>query len=217
MDVSPDSVSERKSVMKISRAFSLLLLFVAVSVAGYLYWGHKRAEESEHRAYVEKGKEVQAVVATMTSRWNAIADWQDGFKGRRPSAIYTSDVEKAILGERPILLYAHLDDIKTAGDGYTVELSSPVTQWFLHMRYRLLCNSAVAQRFIGEKATEFPIFAVVAHIDHVDKKNEPDNSYYLAEGTAKEAILVGVRGLGLAQSRVSASTSGINAAKEIFE
>jgi hypothetical protein len=191
--------------MKTPRVLSLLLLVLAVTVGAYLYWSNKRAEEREHRAYVEEGKQLQAVIMGMASRWNAIGDWQDAFKGRRPSTIYTSEVEKAVLGDRPILLYAQLDDIKTAGDGYTAELSSPVTQWFLHLRYNLSCDPALGQKFAGAKTSQFPIFAIVAHIDHVDKRTEPENSYYLAEGAAKEAILVGVRGLGLTQSGTSAA------------
>ena len=195
--------------MKTPRA--LVLLVLAVTVGAYLYWSNRRAEEREHRAYIEEGKQLQAVVTAMASRWNAIGDWEDGFKGRRPSTIYTSEVENAVSGDRPILLYARLDDIKTAGDGYTAELSSPVTQWFLHMRYSLSCDSALGQKFAGAKTSGFPIFAIVAHIDHVDKRTEPEDSYYLAEGTAKEAVLVGVRGLGLMQSGASTAARQNNA------
>ncbi len=165
--------------MKTSRAFSLVLLVIGVFVAACFFWSHQRAEQREREAYAEEGRKVQAVVADMGSRWNAIAHWQDGFKGRIPSTIYTTEVEKAVLSERPILFYAHLDDIKTAGDGYTAQLSSPVTQWFLHMQYRLHCDAALAQKFAGEKRSEFEIFAIVAYIDRVEKRTESDNSYFL--------------------------------------
>jgi hypothetical protein len=200
--------------MKVPRALSLPLLVVAVAIGAYLYWSHKRAEEREHQAYVEEGGRLQAAIFDMTSRWNAISDWQDGFKSRRPSTIYTSEVQKAVLGDRPILLYAQLNDIRSAGGGYTVELSSPVTEWFLHMRYSLSCDSDLGRKFFGGKTSQLPIFAIVAHIDHVDKRTEPENSFYFAEGTAKEAIQVGVRGLGLTQSRTGASSQESNAARE---
>lgn len=202
--------------MKTPRVLPLLLIVVAAAVGAYLYWSHNRTEEREHQAYVEEGRQVGASIAEMVSRWNAITDWQDGFKGRRPSTIYTTEVEKAILGDRPILLYAQLDDIKTTGDGYTAELSSPITQWFLHMRYSLSCDRVLGKEFGGGKTTEFPIFAIVAHIDRVDKRTEAENAYYLADGTAKEAILVGARGLGLTQSGTSATALESNAPREFL-
>jgi hypothetical protein len=135
-----------------------------------------------------------------------------GVRGRLPSSIYTSDIEKAVVSERPVLIYAQLDDIRTTGDGYTAELSSPVTEWLIHMHYRLFCNAAVAQKLTEGKRSEFRIFAIVAHIDRVEKRTEPDNSYFLADGTAKEVVLVGIR--GLAQSRGNAAAREIIAPRE---
>jgi hypothetical protein len=180
------------------RIYSLLVLVVAIVVSGYLYRNYKRAQQRDEQEYAEEERQMQRIIASMSSRWDANTDWLDGFKGPLPSSIYTSDVETAVLGDRPILLYAHLDDIRTTGASYTAELSSPATQWLVHMHYRLLCDSTVAKKLVGEKQKDLmAIFAVVAHIDHVEKREEQDSSYFLADGTAKEATFVGVRFFGL--------------------
>ena len=184
-----------------SRAYLLTILAIAVPLSAYFYWNHKRAQEREELAYAEEQRQLQATVTNMTNRWNANRNWRDGLKGPLPSDIYTSDVEKAVLGERPILLYARLDDIKTTSDGYTADLSSLATEWLVHMHYRLVCDSTVAQKFQREKRSPLEIFAVVAHIDHVEKRTEPDTSYFAAEGDVKDATFVGVNGISLANSR----------------
>jgi hypothetical protein len=198
--------------MKTTRAYVAVILIFVIAVSAYLFWNHRRVEKQEERAYAEEGKRLKSQVAIMASRWNAVTNWQASFRERLPSAIYTSDIEQAVLGERPILVYAQLDDIKTDGNTYTVQLSSPVTQWFLHMHYSLLCDAELGRKLIGEKHSEFEIFALVAYIDRVEKRSETDTYYFLAQGTAKEAILVGIRGLALANLETTARGPQINAA-----
>lgn len=190
-------MSEAATRSQSSLAYLLLVIAIAVPLSAYFYRSHKRAQERENLAYTEEQKQLQAKVADMISRWNANTSWRDGLKGPLPSDIYTSDVEKAVLGERPILLYARLDDIKTTSDGYTAELSSLATEWLVHVHYRLVCDPTVAKQFLLEKRGPFELFAVVAHVDHVEKRTEPDNSHFAAEGEANEATFVGVSGISL--------------------
>jgi hypothetical protein len=117
-----------------------------------------------------------------------------------------------VLGQRPILLYAAVDDIKPVVGGYRAELSSPVTQLPLKARYSLFCDQALAERFMGERRGHWEVFAVVAHIDRIEKRVEPvsveangandsfEDSYFFAEGTAKDVIRVGVHGLASART-----------------
>jgi Flp pilus assembly protein TadB len=70
--------------MKTSRSYSLLFLIIAVAALAYLFWSHKRAEERERQEYAEQGRQLQAVVDTMSSRWNAVIDWQGGLEGVFP-------------------------------------------------------------------------------------------------------------------------------------
>ena len=198
--------------MRLSRPFPAAALVVVLSVSALLFWNHKRTEDREQRAFTEEGRRLQAMVAQMTSRWNAVTSWQDVFKGRLRSEVYTAEVERAVLGQRPILLYAAVDDIKPVAGGYRAELSSPVTQLSVRVRYSLLCDPAVAEKFMGEKRGHWELSAVVAHIDRVEKRVEPasvevngaknsfEDSYFFAEGTAKDIIPVGVHGLALART-----------------
>lgn len=198
--------------MRLSRPFPTAALVLVLSVSGLLFWNHKRIEEREQRAFSEEGRRLRAMVVEMTSRWNAVTNWQDAFKGRLRSEIYTAEVERAVLGQRPILLYAAVDDIKPVAGGYRAELSSPVTQLPLKVRYSLLCDHALAERFMGERRGPWEVFAVVAHIDRIEKRVEPasveangvndsfEDSYFFAEGTAKDMIRVGVHGLASART-----------------
>jgi hypothetical protein len=195
--------------MKLSRPFRAVALGVILLVSGLLFWNHKRREEREQLAFSDEGRRLQATVAEMTSRWNAVTNWQDVFKGRLRSEIYTAEVEKVVLGQRPILLYAAVEDIKPVAGGYRAELSSPVTQLPVKLRYSLLCDPALAKRFMEEKRGHWEVSAVVAQIDRIEKRVEPANveanrandsfedSYFFAEGTAKDMIPVGVHGLAL--------------------
>lgn len=193
-------MSEGASRQRRERPYLLVILAIAVPLSVYVYWSHKREQEREDLAYTQQQRQLQAKIADMISRWNANSNWQSGLKGPLPSDIYTSDVEKALLGERPILLYARLDDVKTASDGYTAELSSLATEWLVHIHYSLGCDAAVAKQFLAEKRGPLEIFAVVAHLDHIEKRTERETSYFAAEGDAKEATFVGVSGIGLAGS-----------------
>lgn len=197
--------------MRLSRLFPAAALVVVLSVSALYLWNHRRTENREQRAFTEEGSRLQAMVLEMTSRWNAVTNWQGVFKGRMRSEIYTAEVERAILVQRPILLYAAVDDISPVANGYRVELSSPVTQLPLKMRYSLLCDSALAERLIAEKRGHWELSAVVAHIDRVEKRVERasvevngkdsfEDSYFFAEGTAKDVIPVGVHGLALART-----------------
>jgi hypothetical protein len=194
-------MNEAAARSRSSRGYLLIILAIAIPLSAYLYWSHRRAQDREDLAYAEEQRRLQATVAEMTNRWNANSNWRDGLKGSLPSDIYTSDVEKAVLGERPVLFYARLDDISTTNDGYRAKLSSLATDWLVHMRYYLTCDSTAAKKLLGEKHGPLEIFAVVAHINHVEKRTEPDTSYFAAEGDVKYATFVGVSGISLANSR----------------
>ncbi len=83
---------------------------------------------------------------------------------------------------------------------YTVQLSSTVGNE--DIRYNLRCTEELAQAFL-QKHRDFPEFAVVASIDHVEKAREPVNptadsgkeSVFVADGTCKAAMFVGSYGL----------------------
>lgn len=193
-------MTEAVSRTRRSRAYLLVILAIFFALCGYWYWNYKRTQKREERAYAEELGQSHAVVGDMSSRWNANTGWRRGFKGPLPSNIYTSDVERAVLGDRPILLYGHLDDVRTAGNGYRAELSSLATDWLLHIHYALDCDPRVANNFLSEKRGPLEIFAVVAHVDKVEKRTDADTSYFLVEGAAKEATYVGVNGISLAAS-----------------
>lgn len=198
--------------MRISRALYISALIVVLAVSVYLFWVHKRAERQEERVSAEELRQLRVRVAEMASHWNAITNWQDGFKGRYPSPVYTAEVEKAILNERPILIFASVDDLKPTEGGYIAELSSPVTQLAVRIKYNFHCDSTIAQRLMAEKRGFWELFAVIAHIDHVEKRTRPisigandakdsgEESYFLVQGDARDVISVGVHGLQLARA-----------------
>jgi hypothetical protein len=198
--------------MRLLRPIPAAALVVVLSVSGLLFWNHKRTEDREQRVFTEEGRRLQALVAEMTSRWNAVTNWQEVYKGRLRSEVYTAEVERAVLGQRPILLYAAVDDIKPVDGGYRAELSSPVTQLPVRVRYSLLCDPTLAEKFMGEKRGHWELAAVVAHIDRIEKRIEPasievngakdsfEDSYFFAEGTVQEVIPVGVYGLSWART-----------------
>jgi hypothetical protein len=179
-----------------------------------LYWNHKRTEEREQRASAAEEAQLKTAIAQMISRWNAIPDWADAFRGRLRSEVYSAELQRAVLGPRPILLYAELNDVKRADTGFEAEMSTVVTQWPLHVHYHLFCDEALAQRLIGYPQGAFRLFAVVAQIERIErieKRTQPEREQvnggkysfeewdFLAEGRAEDVIFVGVRGLGFAR------------------
>jgi hypothetical protein len=147
---------------KVAAALGTLIFLV-----GMLYQ-HQKQEKREDSAYVAEEAQLQTRIAAMASRWNAGSNWAVAFNGRLPSAIYSAELERAIVGPRPVLLYASLRDVRTGEAGFVAEMYTNAMQWPLHIRYELSCDEALAHQFMGAKPDPLRLFAVVADIRHVE-------------------------------------------------
>ena len=152
------------------KGFAIAVLIAAAAVT-YFVWEHGQKvtqEERTRQAEAAEEKRLATLVKEMVSRWDAITDWEGSFD-RSDANIFTVELEKAIVRSRPILIYASLDDVKHTNGAYTIQLSSTVGS--VDIRYNLRCTEELAQEFLREPR-DFPEFAVVASIDHIEKSRE---------------------------------------------
>ena len=194
--------------MRSAKGFVVVVLMIAVAAIAYFVWKHKQEvmqEERTQQASAAEEKRIRGLVNEMALQWNAITDWDGSFDRSRTKPIFTVELEKAIVGPRPILIWdASVDDVKRTNGAYTVQLSSTVGD--ATIRFSLFCTEELAQGFLrGPEGTALE-FAVVASIDHVEKgRPEPwrdgadsgERVVFLAEGTCRAATFVGDYGLFL--------------------
>ena len=179
----------------------VIAVLITAAAVSYFVWKHEQTvtqEERTRQAEAAEEKRIATLVKEMVSRWDAITDWEGGFD-RSDTRIFTVELEKAMVRSRPILIYASVDDVKHTDGNYTVQLSGTVGT--VDIRYSLRCTEELAQEFLREPR-DFAEFAVVASIDHIDKRRESVNPstgsgeefVFLAEGDCKAATFVGSHG-----------------------
>lgn len=188
-----------KSVGRFVLGF-LLLAGAAAGIAAWLYHAHDiKLREAE--AATAKEEYAKSVVARVMNTWHADDHWEDSLTSQGDSSrtLYTIDLEKALIHDRPLIVFGDVEDVSKSGPSE----DSIVSIWTETranispaLRLSLLSPPRIANAILGQKdrASEILVFAV--KINSVEKVAPPDDSsvheYFLAHGALLEAEPIGL-------------------------
>lgn len=169
------------TIKPFTKITALLLLFVCV--------GCESSEQKEKRQQQEQATRIAKDMADLSSRHNAITDWQQPLK----NASFSIDVEPLFLrsDHRPFLFYATLEDVKRQHDVIVLYFRTTPTEGEPTLQLVLDCNGCDLQK-LKEPKTSGGDFGVVAEPTAVSKAIDgpEDGPDFILNGKFIEARFV---------------------------
>lgn len=163
--------------------------------------GCDSAERKARHQHEEHGAQLAREVSDLSTRYNAVSNWQMLFKQKR----FSIEAEPIFVrsDHRPILFYATLEDVRREHDAFMLYLDSTPTEGEPVVRLVLDCNGCDLQK-LKAPSESFGDFAVVAAPTQVVKtidgpENGPD---FLINGKLIEAVYVDDYAFGRASSAI---------------
>ncbi len=156
----------------------IIYIFLAIIVLILIGWrildfiSSRRLEIEKQQIEVKNGVKIEQTISEMISKYNAITDWKNIFaKKDFWEEVYTIELQNAFLttNGRPILFYAPLDDIWKEDNQYYVRFKD----FWRDINFELKFSEEQAQKLL-EKLKTYGVYAVVAQIEQVYKKEFPD-------------------------------------------
>ncbi len=152
---------------------SSLILIIAMGLCVLLTVcsckGSKQAKEIDTKKGFQDNRQIKMEqnVKDLANKLNAVDRTNLEFKFFSP--IYTLHMQEKLIEPtgRPILFYAHINDVMKKGEQYLVRLESDT--WYPRIYYDLKCSAAHAKELLELNVVTGDIFAVIAQIDLVDK------------------------------------------------
>lgn len=174
------------------------IVLLGCAAAGIAFWFYHAHEVKLREAQAEAAKEeyAKSVVFDMANTWHADDHWEKSLSspGDSSQTLYTIDLEKALIRDRPLIAFGIVDDVSKSGPSENSIISiwtetranlSPA------LRLSLLSPPEIANNILGQtdRASEMFVFAV--KINSVEKISMPSNSsdpdYFLAHGVLYSA------------------------------
>jgi hypothetical protein len=183
--------------------FILGFLLLGAAAAGIALWFHHAHEVKLREAEAATAKEeyAKSVVADMVNTWHADDHWEKSLSspGDGSQALYTIDLEKALIRDRPLIAFGIVDDVSKSGQSENSIISiwtetranlSPA------LRLSLLSPPEIANNILGQTDRASEMFVFAAKINSVEKISMPSNSsdpdYFLAHGVLYAAKPIGI-------------------------
>lgn len=130
----------------------------------------------KEKAETEKRVQIEQNISDMAARHNAVTDWEKTFYKKldillKPGIllrqIYTVDIEDTLIrnDNRPVLLFAHVDDITRQGNKYYVYFQDYFDSY--DIRFILECNSEQVKKIMNQKCSYKEEYSFVALISSI--------------------------------------------------
>jgi len=191
----PDEYREEKIGIRFKNVgrFILGILLLGCTAAGFALWFHHAHEVKLREAEAATAKEqyAKSVVADMVNTWHADDHWEDSLStpGDSSRTLYTIELEKALIHDRPLIVFGGVEDVSKSGQSE----DSIVSVWAETranlspaLRLSLLSPPKITNAILGQKDRASETFAFAAKIESVELVSMPSNSevgdYFLAHG-----------------------------------
>lgn len=198
------------------RRRSIVLLVLVAIVAAFSYQIIQARTEKEERRRQEEARHeaVRQLVAQAVRRMNAITDWPRTLRQGKPEPfkVFTADLEKAWVTDRPILFVGDIHDITLANESsYRVSIGESIFDTSLIavdgvIGLRLECKKSLIDKVLKQNPATRSLsdpaqaVAVIAKIERIEAENRraSDGEYEAKVGVGKclEMLYVGTAALG---------------------
>jgi hypothetical protein len=178
----------------------ILLGSAAPAIAFWFYHAHE-VKLREAKAETAKEEYAKSVVAGVINTWHADDHCEDSLSspGYSSRALYTVELEKALIRDRPLVVFGSVDDVSKSGQSE----DSIVSIWTETranlspaLRLSLLCSPEIANAILGQKDRASEMFVFAVKINSVEKISMPSNSsdpdYFLAHGVLYASKPIGL-------------------------
>jgi len=173
--------------------FIPLIVLLGCAAAGIAFWFYHAHEVKlrEAEAVTAKEEYAKSVVADMVNTWHADDHWEKSLSspGNSSRTLYTIELEKALIQDRPLIVFGSVDDLSKAGQSENSIISiwtetranlSPA------LRLSLLSPPEITNAILGQKDRASEMFVLAVKISSVEKISMPSNSefgdHFLAHG-----------------------------------
>ena len=190
----------------------LAVMAVLVLILAGVAWrvSNQMIEKHENeRLDRDEQTRIEQAVSRMTAAQNAVSDWKKALgEAVQLEPIYTVSLQKVLVRDdgRPLLFYAHLDDVKEQNGNYLLVFESDVDVRAT-IRLVLDCEPDRARGVLGRRGSYFErYYAVVAQIRSVRRTGDEEVSgqddaakdttseskpTFVADGRALDLVFVG--------------------------
>jgi hypothetical protein len=198
------AVSERETGNRARLVGSLIIGFLliggaALGVAAWIHHLHD-VERRAAEAAAAKVEYAKTVAAGVMKSWDATDDWEEAFssssgRGRTP---YTSEVEKALVSGKRLLIYGIIDDIKKSGNSENsiITVFTQTGAKGLDLRLSLLSPPEISNAIEARKGRAVGTYVFAVRINSVERIPAPsdrsDDDFFLAQGVLYEAEPIGL-------------------------
>jgi hypothetical protein len=183
--------------------FILGFLLLGAAAAGIALWFHHAHEVKLREAEAATAKEeyAKSVVADMVNTWHADDHWEDSLTspGDSSRTLYTIELEKALILDRPLVFFGIVGDVSKAGQSENSIISIwAETRANLSPALRLSLSSPpeITNAILGQKdrASEMFVFAVkISSVEKISMQSDSsDPDYFLAHGVLYAAKPIGL-------------------------
>jgi hypothetical protein len=174
-------------------SFILGFLLLGAAAAGIAFWFYHahQAKLREAEAATAQQEYAKSVVASVINTWHADDHWEKSLSspGDSSQTLYTIELEKALIHDRPLVFFGIVGDVSKAGQSEDSVISIwAETRANLSPALRLSLSSPpeITNAILGRKDRASEMFAFAAKINSVEKismaSDSPDPDYFLAHG-----------------------------------
>lgn len=191
------------------RSIVLLVLIAIVAAFGYQII-QARTEKEEKRQQEEARREtVKQAVTQAVRKTNAITDWPKTLRRGKPEffKVFTADLEKVWITDRPVLFVGDIHDVALASDGnYRISVGQSILDVSLVamdglIGLRLECSKLLVDRVlkqnptIGSSVEPIQAVAVIARIERVEtehrRTSDEEHDIKVGVGRCVDMLYVG--------------------------
>lgn len=175
-----------------------IALVAAIWVGNYMYtdWKIKKdkkikiAKKNEEAA--KKNEEIKHLVNQMANKYNAIIDWPDLIqdKQRIPFTIELKNIMAG--GNRPILLYAWIEDINYNNGKYIIMANGYLRKSLVRFVIKLGCDDYQMTKITNSTSNgKYAIIAQVSEVQQQKYQEDESTSYrFIISGQCLDLIFV---------------------------
>jgi len=175
------------------RSFILGFLLIGAAAAGIAFWfSHARqAKLREAEAATAQEEYAKSVVAGVINTWHADDHWEKSLRspGDSSQTLYTIELEKALIHDRPLVFFGSVGDVSKAGQSENSIISiwaETRANFSPALRLSLSSPPEITNVIVGQKDRASEMFVFAVKINSVEKVTMPSNSsgpdYFLAHG-----------------------------------
>lgn len=160
-----------------------ILVTIALGYWAYSSWQVHVETEQKRTAGDARRESLKASVMEMASKVNAVTDWEASLAGGKKTKwapVFTAELQKHWVIDRPILFVGKLIDVATNQDGTYQVIVERYSRYTNDIRVALSCHESVAMPLIQEvNAKSSPRrredTAIIGHIERIISTSQKDS------------------------------------------